>query len=297
MARSICIIGTSPLMVLIFYRLYKNYNITVYDKKDFIGRAWSYNSFKNIRYSNFNNIIIPDNHTEDCAVNEINKELEKYSCKIISPTVPSKPKYDYDAKNIYLHDFSLFYETLKIEDAIIKEEVNELFIENKKVLINKKSYDFLFLPTCFNIESIFLDNKQINIDAKMTKSCHVSVLFNSKEIPLCTYDDNFDNIFDRAQVREIDNNLIFTGRVRKEFKEKNKNFFLKNSKFLDYFSHHISDSKLVYYQHDILNQDELKLFNNSLIKYPVSIVETKQLNHGYLFLEQSIQKLININLI
>lgn len=294
MARSICIIGTSPLMVLIFYRLYKKYKITVFDYKDFIGGAWSYNSFKNINYSNFNNIIIPDTHNEDCAVNKINQELEKHSCKITAPIIPVKPKYNYEAKNIYLHDFSLFYETIKTEKAIVKEQINELFIENEKVVLNKKSFDFLFLPSCFKVENIYLNKKQINIESKIIKSSHLSVLFDKNDMPLCTYDDDFDNIFDRAQVREIDGNLIFTGRIRKEFKENNKNYFLRHSNFLNNYSNSISDSKLVYYHHDILNKDQLQIFSNSLANYPVSIVETKQLNHGYLFLEQSIQKLINI---
>ena len=98
MAKNICIVGTSPLMMLIFYRLHKKYNITVYDYKDFIGGAWSNNYFRKICYPNFNNIIIPDNYSEDAVIPKINKELRKFKCKISAPPVPVKPKYNYNGK-------------------------------------------------------------------------------------------------------------------------------------------------------------------------------------------------------
>ena len=156
MKKNLCILGTSPLMTLIFYRLYKNFNITIYDYKDHTGGAWSYNYFNKISYSNFNNIIIPDNYEEDKVINKINKEFEKYKCKVNLPLIPVKPKYQYKAKNIYLHDFSNFFDLVKKEDVIIKNKINLMIIEKDKITLNNKTYDYLFLPSCFEIKNIYL---------------------------------------------------------------------------------------------------------------------------------------------
>lgn len=290
MTKNICIIGTSPLMTLIFYRLYKNCNITVYDYKDFIGGAWSNNYFGESCYPNFNNIIIPDNYSEDIAIDNINKELKKFKCKIDVPSVLAKPSYKYNAKNIYMHDFSNFYDLLKKKKVIIKERISKMLIEKNKVTLNNNSYDFLFLPSCFNIENIFLDIERIYLEYHNTKSSHISVDFDTKKLPLCTYDDNFDNIFDRAQIKKINEKFIFTGRVRKKFKSNQKDFLLKKSNFLKKYSDYIVDSKLIYYNHETIDQDKLKSFKKKLDKYPISLVETRQFNQGYLFLQESIEK-------
>ncbi len=107
---------------------------------------------------------------------------------------------------------------------------------------------------------------------------------------MCTYDDNFDNIFDRAQIKNIKKNFIFTGRVRKQYKNKKLSFFIKKSNFLNKYKNFIIDSKLVYYNHQIIRQNQLKKLKEKLIKHPVSVVETKQFNNGYLFLSESIDK-------
>ena len=137
---------------------------------------------------------------------------------------------------------------------------------------------------------IYLEKKKYDLKNYNVKSSHLSVFFDKNKLPLCTYDDNFDNIFDRAQIRDLNGKFIFTGRIRKKYKNENINFFLNQSKFLKKNCNYIISYRLVYYDHKIIENNILNDFKKKITKYPISVVETRQLNKGYLTLEDSINK-------
>lgn len=288
MKQKICILGTSPLMALIYFRLRERFDIKIFEKNALIGGAWKYHNYEDISYSTFNNIIIPDNQLEDEKIDKINLELSRYGCSVNKPITLDIPKYPYNAKNIFLHDFSNFYEVLNNSGDIYTSEVDELNIFEDKILVNSEAFAFLFLPSCFKINDFKINNSKMNIIPKSVISTHLTVFFDKKKLSLCTYNDNFDNVFDRAQIKLISNQYIFTGRVRKDFKGKNIDFLCKKSNFLREKINSITFKELNYYEHNIIDSTQLDHIKSNLKGFPVSIVETRQLNNGYLYLNDSI---------
>ncbi len=122
-------------------------------------------------------------------------------------------------------------------------------------------------------------------------SSHLTAFIESNNMSLCTYDDNFDNVFDRAQIKRLNDNYIFTGRVRKEHKNKEISHICNLSSFLRKQIENIYHTELNYYKHHILDNETLYNLRNKIINYPVSIVATKQFNDGYLHLNKSINKI------
>ncbi len=291
MKKNICILGTSPLMILIFYRLCKNYSIDVYDENKLIGGAWSYNQFDKARFSNFTNIILPANPTEDDIIPQINNELKMYSCEIYPPRVPLKIKDPYKPKNIFIHNFSEFYKKFINENLVLKKKIETIEINENRVMIDNHEYKFLFLPSCFSLKNLIINKYRYPLNIKTIKSTHFNVCFSDYNMPLCTYDDDFDNIFDRAQIRKIDNEYIFTGRVRKNYKLEDANYFIDNSSFLSKLKNSIINHKINYYNHSIIDENDLLEIKKLSIKLPFSIVETRQFNYGYIYLDESIKKL------
>tara|TARA_B100001027_G_C16264987_1_gene331500 strand:- start:1162 stop:2064 length:903 start_codon:yes stop_codon:yes gene_type:complete len=297
MEQNVCILGTSPLMALIYKRLRKNFDISIYEQNKNIGGAWQYHTFQDVSFSVFNNIIIPENKTEDEIVLEINTELEKYGCRIISPTVPIAPIYPYEAKNVFLHDFTEFYNELNLQKAIYNLKINEINILEKKVLVNSKSFKYLFLPENFDVNIFKINNTLFSIKPKTVISSHLTAFIESNCMPLCTYDDNFDNVFDRAQIKKLNNKYIFTGRVRKEHKTKKVENICYLSSFLSKQIRNIYHMELNYYKHHILDDETLHNLRDRIINHPVSIVATKQFNNGYLHLNESINKIKKFNIL
>ena len=123
----IAIVGTSPIMVLLYFRLKKKFIVDVYENSK-IGGAWYIDRYKNQNYSAHNNVIVPLRDNEEKYIKLINKELKKFECKISKP----KGKYDilskYSPKNIYIHDLSnLFFNFKKICKTLKKSNKYQNF--------------------------------------------------------------------------------------------------------------------------------------------------------------------------
>ena len=176
----IAIVGTSPIMVLLYFRLKKKFIVDVYENSK-IGGAWYIDRYKNQNYSAHNNVIVPLRDNEEKYIKLINKELKKFECKISKP----KGKYDilskYSPKNIYIHDLSnLFFNFKKICKTLVKKKVTNIKIFNKKILLNKKEYDQVYLPSCFDINRITIEESCFKINSIRSISHHITVVFKKK---------------------------------------------------------------------------------------------------------------------
>jgi len=289
--KKLAVVGTSPIMLLLYFRLDSFYDITVYDYKANIGGAWSIEKTKNITYSSHNNIIIPDNKTEDDAILEINDELKNYGCKILLPDDYNIPKYNYIANNIYLHDFTEFFNFFKSKKPnLINKKIANIDMNKNKILVDENHYDLVFLPSCFHLENLVVNNKKIEYNYNTVISSHFSAIIEKNNLDTCTYTDNFDDIFDRAQVKNYKNYKVFTGRVRKKFKNREVNFLMENSLFLKSNLKYFSYYKLQSYEHNVIENNSLKFLRNLFKNTNLSIIETRQLNHSYLEIDKITKK-------
>ena len=252
-----------------------------------IGGAWYIDRYKNQNYSAHNNVIVPLRENEEKYIKLINKELKKFECKISKP----KGKYDilskYSPKNIYIHDLSnLFFNFKKICKTLVKKKVTNIKIFNKKILLNKKEYDQVYLPSCFDINRITIEESCFKINSIRSISHHITIVFKKKNLPNISYSENFDNVFDRGYFRESKKNIFFTGRVRREYKKYKTLQLIKISKKLKNLIKYIEKIKLNKYQHNIIKDDILNKYKSKFIQYNINILETRQFVKSYKLLNR-----------
>ena len=82
--KKIAILGTSPIMILLYFRLKKKNFVDVFEHLK-IGGAWRLDQYQNKYFSPHNNVIVPLKNNEEKYINPINSELENFGCKIIKP--------------------------------------------------------------------------------------------------------------------------------------------------------------------------------------------------------------------
>ena len=277
----IAILGTSPIMILIFFRLMKKFEIDVYEMSS-IGGAWRIEQIGNENYTTHNNVIVPLNTNEEKQIREINRELKEFNCKKYRPKGLYKIISSYKPKNIFMHDLSNLYKKFReYGENLKKVKVEKVEIDKKNIYLNNKKYDLVFFPSCFNIKKITIDNKNFWVKPKRSISNHLTVMFKNFKFPKIDYSENFDNIFDRGYFKKNKNHIIFTGRIRREYKLLNNIDLIKNSKVLRKLSNYILRIKLNKYHHFIINQekiDQLKFYAKN-IKF--HLIDTKQFTKSY----------------
>ena len=101
--KKIAILGTSPIMILLYFRLRKKNYIDVYDNLNF-GGAWRIGEINGQKYTTHNNVIVAMNKEEEKFISKINNELENLGCTITR--VPG----EYETLANYKHKYSRPFE-------------------------------------------------------------------------------------------------------------------------------------------------------------------------------------------
>ena len=279
--KKIAILGTSPIMILIFFRLKNQYKVDVYENSS-IGGAWRIDRIKNQNYTTHNNVIVPLNKDEEKIIFEINKELKKYKCKKYKPKGLYKINSEYRPKNIFMHDLSNFFNKFsKYSKNIKKIKVEKVEIEKNNIYLNNKRYDLAFFPSCFNIKKIRINNKNFWVKPKRSISNHLTVMFKNFKFPEIDYSENFDNIFDRGYFKKDKKKIIFTGRIRKNYKLLKNMELIKRSKTLSKLLNYILDIKLNKYHHFIINQQKIDRLMFHVNNAKFHLIDTKQFTKSY----------------
>ena len=279
--KKIAILGTSPIMILIFFRLIKKYEINVYENSS-IGGAWRIEQIKNENYTTHNNVIVPLNKNEEKQIYEINQELKEFNTKKYKPRGLYKISSNYKPKNVFMHDLSNLYNKFKKYSKNLKKiKVEKVEIDNKNIYLNNKKYDLVFFPSCFNIKKIRTNNKNFWVKPKRSISNHLTVMYKNFKFPEIDYSENFDNIFDRGYFKKNKKNIIFTGRIRKKYKLLKNMELIKRSKILSKLSNYILDIKLNKYHHFIINQQKIDRLMFHVNNAKFHLIDTKQFTKSY----------------
>ena len=106
--KKIAILGTSPIMILLYFRLRKKNYIDVYENSN-IGGAWRLDKINGQKHTTHNNVIVALNKEEEKFIDIINKELENLGCTKTKPVGKYETLSDYKHKNVYIHDLSGLY--------------------------------------------------------------------------------------------------------------------------------------------------------------------------------------------
>jgi hypothetical protein len=287
--KKIAIIGSSPIMILLYFRLIKKNLIHVYENSG-VGGAWKINSYKNVPYTPHNNVIVALSNEEEKYVKIINQELKNFNCKINKTKGKFEINKDYKPKNKYLHDLSnLYLNFLDNNKLIFKKKIDSIKVLKNQIYFNKNYYDHVFFPSCIDLKRIHLKKQSINLKRKKSISHHITIIYKLCKLPNISYTENFDNVFDRGYFKKTKRFIIFTGRVRRNFKKYPQRKLINFSKILKNTQKNIIKIKLNKYHHNIIEEDELNNIKLELKNKNISIVETRQFINSYIQLDKKIK--------
>ena len=279
--KKIAIIGTSPIMILLYFRLQKSNSIDVFENSN-IGGAWRVDEINEQYYTTHNNVIVAMNKYEEKYIDMINKELESLGCIKTLPTGEYETSMDYCPKNKYIHDLSGFYRRFKeICNSLVRSKVNKIEAFGQKVFLNNVEYDQVYIPCCFDIKEIVIDKVNINTFSSKSISHHLTVVYDQVEVPDISYTENFDNVFDRAYFKQEGTNILFTGRVRREYKNLTSNELVGASNLLKNTTDKITNFRLNKYHHSIVDDSILRNLKSKLDEKNINIIETRQFVHSF----------------
>ena len=287
--KRIAILGTSPVMILLYFRLNKKNYIDVYENSN-IGGAWQFDEFNKQKYTTHNNVIVAMNKEEERFIEMINIELENLGCTKTRPDGEYTTLCDYKhkKKNIYIHDLSPLYSRFKKCNSLIKKKISNITSLSNRVFLNGTEYDQVFLPSCFDINQIVIDKTKVNTSAYKSISHHLTIFYKKSNLPNISYTENFDNVFDRAYFRKNNKNIIFTGRVRRKYKKLHFSKLVDASNLLKDTNHNIIKLMLNKYNHFIIEENTLKEIKSKIQKTNIKIIETRNFVNSYRLLNSTL---------
>lgn len=267
--------------MLLYFRLRKKNHIDVFEKSN-IGGAWRIGKINGQRYTKHNNVIVALNEEEEDFIEPINKELEDLGCEKTKPSGTYEMLPDYVPKNIFIHDLSGLYSNFKKKcRSLIYKKVNTLKSINKKAYLNNVEYDHIFIPCCFDIKKIFIDKKKIDTQSQKSISHHLTIVYRKTEFPNISYTENFDNVFDRAYFKEKKNCILFTGRIRRNYKKLKPSELIETSDKLKKMKTALKKLKLNKYHHNIIDEKVLRNLKKELLPTNIMLIETRQFVNSY----------------
>ena len=234
--KKIALVGTSPIMLIVANHLSKlGNNITIFNVNKKIGGAWAYFKFNNHFINTQTNVIVPDTKFEERNIPLINEYLKKeFKVKINIKKNKFQP-LGYLAKINYNYKLNNLYQKILNDKKInfSNKFLKEIICLKNKVKVNNKIFDKIYVPTYCGINKIKIENETINIKPQLIISEHAMIISKKLNKKFLGYSENFDQNFDRAQIRKVDDYTVFTARVRKEKKGRNILKLIKNSKLID----------------------------------------------------------------
>lgn len=283
------IIGDSPIMLILANYLKSRENITIYSEKNKIGGAWSYINHKNFNISRQTNVVVPVDKNVEKLQSKINKSLLKYGIKITKAQGYHKPNVHLAKKN-YRYDFTKLFESKKNFKSINKY-VKKITVKNNKIKINDLNYDKIYLPYFNGINHFFINEKKFYLSPKIINSKHILLIFKKLPIKAFVYTENFDHIFDRAQITKFKNFMAFTARVRHEHKKKTKLSLLKKSKIQNFVKkNNLIFSSILRYKNYYRDFNNLKKMKSICKHKNIKIIDTYQFFEAYIDLNKKFLK-------
>ena len=236
MKDTVAILGTSPIMIILAYELLnKGADVTILDFRSEIGGAWSCVPFKNSFISTQTNVIVPDSRIEERNIPKLNRYLtDTFKVDVTENNEPFEPlgylaktNYDYDLRNIY---------RLVLEEAIPRKKifVERLVLNANKVAVDDENeFDKVYVPTYCGVSQVIKNGTSIDVRPTTIVSEHALLISKKINATHITYSENFDDNFDRVQIKRVDAFDVFTGRIRREKKGQNVADLVSSSKLVD----------------------------------------------------------------
>ena len=282
--KSIAIIGSSPIMLILANLLMKKANeVIIYDINPRVGGAWSYYEYEGSRINTQTNVIVPANKEEEKSFNEINDYLRsEFDIEIKEDLGENKP-LGYLSKKNYLYDLQNLFLTIK-NFQIIKKKIDSIHLKDNIIHIDNKKYDKIFIPYFGGVEDFYTKNQHFKLPYNIIISEHVLILAKKIKYKKISYSENFDEFFDRIQIRNFTNFSSFTARVRREHKGTEIDTLINNSEINKYLDGKLL-SKLFKYRNFYRSEEQINKLKKIDDFDQVNIINTFQFFEGFLDLK------------
>ena len=273
----IAFVGSTPIMVLYALLLSKKNDVTLFEGSNKFGGAWSFAKFRNNSYPEKTNIIVPDNNGEEKFIYKMIKFLKKeFKIKIKLNRKKYKNTTDYKPKKVFDYDLNkLFILLANSNIKIEKTWVKTFSIKDNKVKIKNKNFDKIYLPYFVKIEKAQINEKAYKFPYNIIKNKHIQFITKKKFMNEFYYIENFNNVFDRAQLVKKSMYYFFTGRVRKKYKKSSSNMLLKKSNF-NLKKNNFKKINLVSFQHHYRDREQIKKLLYLKKFKEIQIIDTRQ---------------------
>ena len=240
-------------------------------------------------FADLGNIVWCVDKNVEKLQSKINKSLIKYGIKITKAQGYHKPNVHLAKKN-YKYDFTKLFES-KNKFKNIHEHVEKITVKNNEIKINNRSYDRIYLPYFNGINNFSINKKKFYLSPKIITSKHILLIFKKLPIKAFVYTENFDHIFDRAQITKFKNFTSFTARVRIEHKTKTKLSLLKKSKIYDFTKkNNLIFSSLLRYKNYFRDFNNIKKMKSICKHKNIKIIDTYQFFEAYIDLNKKFIK-------
>jgi hypothetical protein len=237
--KKIAILGSTPVMIILFYCLKSKNKIFIFDNNKILGGAWKKKNYGKKFINAYSNVVLPTNDSEYKNQIQINTFLKKKKIGISIKRSKKEINVSYKPKKYFEYNFDKLYLKLKnykknIRNIKIK---NITLIKDNKVLLNNKyEFDFVFFPSFFGLNFFFQKNKKVFINFKLIQSKHISIIA-KKMIGKLFYSDFYNEFFDRINTYKYKNFFHLTARVSKKIKHLNniqlKKIIFNNFPFIE----------------------------------------------------------------
>ena len=227
--KKIAILGSSPLMIILYYFLKSKNEVVIFEENKILGGAWKLQKYKGIFINSHSNVVLPLSNKDYNKQIKINSIIKKKKIGIKIKESNKKIFALYKPKKYFEYNFNDMYENfLKNFKDIKNDKIKKItLLENNKIKINeKKIFDLVFFPSYFGIDHFFFKKKKINIDFKLIKSSHVSVFTNDISQKLI-YSDFYNKYFDRVNMHKYNGFFHITARLSKKLKTSKLRFIKK----------------------------------------------------------------------
>jgi hypothetical protein len=283
------ILGDSPIMLILANHLKKKENITIYSDKKNIGGAWSYVKFNKVNISRQTNVVVPVDKKVEKLQHKINNSLLKYKIKIKKAQGFHKPNAHLSNKN-FRYDFIKLFESRK-KFNVIKKLIKKISVYKDFIKIGSTKYDKVYIPYFNGIKKITIKDIEHDIPPRVINSKHILLIFKKLPIDEFVYTENFDDVFDRAQITKFKKFIAFTARVRLENKKSDLNSLLKKSKIYKFTNpNNLLFSNIMRYKNYFRNSDDIQKLKSICKNKNIRIIDTFQFFEAYIDLNKKYLK-------
>ncbi len=219
--KKIAILGSSPVMIILFYFLKLKNEVIIFEENKVLGGAWKQQKYKKTFINLHSNVVLPGNKKIYNRQIKINTILKKKKIGIKIKKSDKKIFALYKPRKYFEYDFSNMYKkVLKYSQNIKHDKIKKItFLENNQIKLNDNQiFDLVFFPSYFGINHFFYKKKKIKIDFKIIQSLHLSLITNKISQKLI-YSDFYNQYFDRINMHKFKEFFHLTARVSKTLKK------------------------------------------------------------------------------